>query len=410
MKTVRITSLIAVAGLFLLSFVTSCRHNPTGPTNTDSTSHECCNGVIGMHVQDTNGHAISGASFGVTGPNNTSRSETTNGDGNAHVTGLCPGIYHIRIAKDGYNVEEFSDTLTCNDTVNQTRVLHSSTTTNHDCCNGSINLIVRDSATGALLTGGTATLYHGSQSLGSKTIGSQAIWTGLCPGEYWISLSKDGYHQKSIYLVHGDTLGCNDQREVHAYLSAVTSVPRDTCTNGRAYLSVHDSLSGAAISGATINVYHSGGSLDTTEYSTSQSVRIPAHGGLTPGSYRVTINKDGYHEAVVEFTISCNEEHSFSVALMPTTNANCCNAIFGIHVEDSIHSTAIQGASVTIYGNNQTIASGTTTDGGNFTADGICGHTTYTIRVSKDGYNLKYETVQVGDCTTYNETISLGAK
>ena len=58
-----------------------------------------------------------------------------------------------------------------------------------------------------------------------------------------------------------------------------------------------------------------------------------------------------------------------------------------LHVQDSVHHDSnIQGATVTIRidGNHDNLRSGTTTDGGNYITDGLCGHTTYIVTITKD--------------------------
>jgi hypothetical protein len=125
----------------------------------------------------------------------------------------------------------------------------------------------------------------------------------------------------------------------------------------------------------------------------------------------VVVTKDGYHSADSSFGEECGTGRSLKMSLTPTSNTtNCCTAVMSLHVEDSVHQDMnLQGATVTIRidGSTQPLRSGTTTDGGNFTSDQLCGQTTYIVTITKDGYTTKSVAMQFTDCHTYTETILL---
>ncbi len=284
------------------------------------------------------------------------------------------------------------------------------TTVNRDtssCCHGRITLAVYDSATGHALDGGSASLYDDGQLVSSKPMNvNGTLWDGLCPGHYHIALSKDGYHSTEFAL---DSMGCNATREVHHPLSAVATNSGDSCCGGVVEMRVADSLTGHGISGADVVIYYNGTELRSTTTTDNGNARFD---GLCMGSYRITINHDGYSQGVIEFYEHCNATQNFTKSLLTTTTTNGCDtASLTIHVRDSIHQDMnVSGATVTIRidGRNDNFTSGTTdSDGYYYTHHNLLGHSTYIVTISKDGYHTQSIVMQIGDCKNYAELIYL---
>lgn len=281
------------------------------------------------------------------------------------------------------------------------------TTVTDSCCHGRVTLTVYDSATGHVLDGGMASLYDGDHLLQTKPMNdSGTVWDGLCPGQYHFTLSKDGYHATEFAL---DSLGCNATRVIHHTMVAQSTNSGDSCCGGVVELTVKDSSTGHAISGADVVIYYNGNELHGISTGDNGIARFD---GLCEGNYRITINHDGYSQGVVEFTEDCNVTHSFAKSLLSTsTNATCDTASISLHVRDSLHQdTNISGATVTIRmdGHTDNFTSGTTTDGGYYYSDhNLLGHTTYIVTISKDGYATKSFSIQIGDCKNYGEVIYL---
>jgi hypothetical protein len=416
MKFIRCSIIFSILGLVSASLLTSCRHDsPTGPTDT-TVVHDtsgCCHGRVTLSVTDSaTGHALDGGNASLYEGDHLIASKPMNDSGTVW-DGLCPGHYHMTISKDGYHAANFDiDSLTCNDTQKVTHTLSAETTNSGDsCCSGRDYITAEDSSTHQVLIGATIVLLNRTTNV-SQTATTSSITNGsirfgdLCPGNYLCTITKDGYNTVSF-----DWMQTCD--EVLSFTKSLLSIHQnnDTCTNGRIYVTVDDSSTHTSLSGATINIYHAGGALDTTVYSASQSVRIPSQGGLAPGDYRATVNKDGYGEGVFEFTITCNEEHSVTISLLATTTTNCDTASIDIHVTDSLHHDVnISGATVTIRmdGHTDNFTSGTTSDAGYYLSDhNLPGHTTYIMTISKDGYNTKSIVWQVTDCRAYFEGVYL---
>ncbi len=380
----------------------ACRHDSTTPPTDD-----CCHGVINFTAQDSLGHGVQGAAVTLSGTTTDGTSvtrgpETTTDGGHTTFREMCPGTYVIHTTKDGYHTSESHATLTCNDTVSLSTTLYSTSSTTGDCTAGQITLIVHDSATGAVLTGGQATLYHNGVAVSTLAMGSTAVWYHLGTGHYSFALTKDGYNAVHFDI---DSLTCDQHRTVEWHMSAIHT-QHDSCCNNVMELSLTDHSTGHALGGATVTISRDGMTSITATTTDAGAVRF---GDLCTGSYHVVISKDGYHSADTSFGEECGTGRSISMSLMPTAT-NCCTAVLALHLEDSIHNDVnIQGATVTVRidGTHDNLRTGTTTDGGNYTTDGLCGHTTYIITFSKDGYNTTSYVVQFGDCQTYHETYGL---
>jgi len=486
MRSLRFSTVLPIAALFLLSLVASCRQTPSDPPPA-----ECTHGIIHVHAQDGEGHPINDAGVTLSADNFTTRHASTNADGNAGFDGLHTGTYLVTITKDGYTVNTEHVTLTCDQEFTLTRTLTHTTTTG-ECHSGRIVLILRDSATHVAIASGNASLWLGSHLISTKTISANGtVWEGLVPGRYSFSVTREGYPNMEFGM---DSLGCDENRTVDRNWGALHS--NTTCT-GRVYITVNDSSTHHTLTGATLIIYKNGVQIATAT-SGADAVRF---GDLCPGSYRVTINKDGYTQGVIEFSIDADGVRTFTISLL-STNHDCCNGVaevqvvdadghaiagatvylkhggvvartattsstggvrfgelcegeygiavvkdgyqnngveftetcnlthgytvtltanhtdechttaFILHVADSLHhDTNLQGATVTIRidGNNDIIAHGTTTDGGNYSATGLSGHKTYIITISKDGYNVKTWTIQITDCREVHETLYLGS-
>ncbi len=399
-STIRVLCVLAIAAL-----LGACRHD--SPIQPPASTNDCCHGVIGILALDSAGNHISGAAVTLNGTTTdgttvTRGPETTNGDGATAFRELCPGRYEIHAAKDGYHTASTVIEMTCNDTTHATMTLFAvpSNTTTGDCHSGRITLEVHDSATNALITGGTANLYHNGHLVSSKAMGTTAVWEGLDTGAYSFSLSHDGYAPVEFAV---EPLSCNQHRSAGHTMAALHD-----CCNGVVELSITDASTTHPLGAASVTMTRSGMTTLTATSTDNGSVRF---GSLCTGNYRMVVHRDGYVDTVIEFAETCNATHGYPVALNAVHTDNCCTAIMSMHVEDSVHhDTVLAGATVTIRidGNNDNLRTGTTTDGGNYTTDGLCGHTTYIVTISKDGYNSRTFHWQFTDCHTYTETFLLG--
>jgi len=128
------------------------------------------------------------------------------------------------------------------------------------------------------------------------------------------------------------------------------------------------------------------------------------------GNYRMTIDQSGYSEGVIEWTENCNATNGFAKALLALHQNTCDTASITVRLQDSIHQDLyIDSTTVTfrIAGSNDILETGTTANGGYFTATNLVSPDGYSITFSKDGYNEKTVNIQIGDCRNYHETYPL---
>jgi hypothetical protein len=365
-----------------------------------STDHDtCCGGTFRINVTDSaSGDGLTSGTVTMTRSGVTHTATIEHGYVVFH--DVCVGQYVFHIAKEHYRGIEFTETMHCNDSITMNRVLAQESSTSADsCCGGSITLYVRDSASNELLNSGTASLWQGSTQLQMRTIASTGIhFEHLCQGTYQLSLGREGY----AHIEFNVEVGCNEAVSVTRLLAQAHQT--DSCCNGVVELSLHDSTTNAAIAGATVHLYISGSLLHTATTNDDGGVRFAS---LCNGNYRMTINKSGYGERVIEFELGCSGTRGFSAKLLAVSHDTCCNAIMQVHVLDSLHSTNLEGATVTIRYHDVTIDHGTTNADGSWAADGLCGSRIYVVTISKDGYNTKSINWTFTDCRTYSETFRL---
>lgn len=411
MKFARFSILFSIAALLLAALTTSCRHgSPTGPTDTTTVTDSCCHGRVTLTVYDSaTGHVLDGGNASLYDGDHLVASKPMNDSGTVW-DGLCPGHYHITLSKDGYHSTEFAlDSLGCNATREVHHTMVAGTTNSGDsCCSGRDYITVEDSSTHQVLIGATVVLLNRTTSV-SQTATTSSSTNGvirfgdLCPGSYLCTITKDGY--TTVTFDWHQT--CD---EVLSFTKSLLAIHHtDSCCSGVVEMKVTDSSTGHAISNAYVVLYDNGNQLHTAYSGDGGSVRFD---GLCEGSYRITIDHDGYHEGVIEFYEHCNATQGFTKSLLAiSTNATCDTASISLHVRDSLHQdTNVSGATVTlrIDGHHDNFTTGTTdSDGYYFSDHNLPGHTTYIVTISKDGYTTKSSSMQVGDCQNYGELIYL---
>jgi hypothetical protein len=159
--------------------------------NNSGGGDTCCGGLLRIVPRDSaTNTVITGASIRITRPNGATVTKESSSEGSGFGE-LCQGEYEVRIAREGYRVVEFSVTMGCDEEKTVTRTLARNGDT---CCDGRVIVIVRDSATNAVLTGATVKLWKGNQMVRSGSMTANGLaFEDLCNGNYGVSISKEGY-------------------------------------------------------------------------------------------------------------------------------------------------------------------------------------------------------------------------
>jgi hypothetical protein len=275
---------------FVMFALSACRDTPTDPP-PDNHRDTCCGGALVLNVIDSaSTHHVMGGTYVLKGEGVT-QTVHPNDHGQVIFNHLCPGTYEVVGEAEGYNrhVEHYK--LDCNDEqhhdFNMSPAHHED-----DCCHGVVTLILRDSATGEAISGGTVRLWKGHDMLGEQTINPHGnSWDGLCEGDgYSFSVSKDGYNHYEWSI---EALTCNERRTTDRRIGTVRHAL--DCDNASMTFIVMDSLHhDLPVSGASVTIRISGSSDIYSHGTTDDHGRFTANHIRGHKTYSIRVAKDGY--------------------------------------------------------------------------------------------------------------------
>jgi hypothetical protein len=369
-------------------------------SNGNHEDDSCCHSTVDFVVRDSaTSAALNGVQIRLSRSGVEPKTLNTE-NGGAHFTELCEGIYGVRIAKDGYKVQEFSIEIGCNTETDLTKYLAAMSAGHDDsCCQGLIHIVVKNSE-GQIIEGAKVRLWKGNTNIRTETMHSGVTWSGLCEGNYSISISADGYTGQEFSF----ELGCNDTLETFNKVLAHNSNNSDSCCHGILWLIVNKDGTDTKIAGATVKLLRGGQVVKTGTTNEAGMVKIE---GICAGSYGVTIVREGYATKTFDGVVfECNDSLELHKALVANSN-DCCTGILKLRVKDSTDSSYINGATAKIYKNGQLLETFSSGVEGWAIVDGLCGNSTYTVVISKDGYHSKEMHFSYTDCVTQQETVWL---
>ncbi len=323
-------------------------------------------------------------------------------NGGAHFTELCEGIYAVRIAKEGYAVQEFSIEIGCDTEGELTKTLQSLGGGGSDsCCNGQITILAKNSE-GGIIEGAKVKLWKGGTLLKQETMHSGVTFNGLCEGNYSISISAEGYAGKEFSF----ELGCNDTLDTFVKTLESNSHNNDSCCNGVLYLVVNKDGTDLKVGSATVKLWKGGQIVKTGTTNSNGLVKLE---GICEGTYGVSIIREGY--AGKEFDgveFGCNDTLELHKAIVANGGGgDCCTAALKLRVKDSTNMVYLEGATVKIYKGNDLVATVQSGDEGWAIKEGLCGNSTYHVVIEKDGYLSKEFNFTYTECKVLQETIWL---
>jgi len=257
------------------------------------------------------------------------------------------GTYNITASKAGYYTYTKFATLSYGTTTVLNITLSQTTAT--------ITGTVTDSATAAAISGATVTCGSVQTTTGADGKYSMSIQ----PGNYQFTVTKDGY-------VTNTTSGTTVAGETKTVNVALVKLAILTGT-------ITDKKTGTAISGANVTA---GGSSYITGSSGSYSLSI------APGSYNLVVSKSGYVTNTTAVSATSGTTRTINVAL------KSWGIITGV-VTDKDTGAFIVGATV-----KADSVQNTTGADGKYTLVVEAG--TYTVTITKQGYDTKSTSVTVG--------------
>ncbi|MEO6940816.1 MAG: carboxypeptidase regulatory-like domain-containing protein [Candidatus Kapaibacterium sp.] len=367
----------------------------------------CC-GKLGMTVT-AGGSPLGGVSVRLNRNDHLVSIVTTDSTGYVNFEHLCAGNYGLRFSKDGFHVVERSVTIGHCDTTGLDIRMEAGANTGDSCCHTRVVINPRDSSNGTIILGAMVSITKANTSFGSHmSTGAGAVFEGLCPGVYNVNITSDHF----AHIEFSFTLTCAQSLEINrGMLASGGGHNSDSCCHGLIVVNVLDSATTNGLSGATVHLFHGSTLLGT---SISNDHGVAQFAGLCPGDYSVSLNREHYTEQGFTTSLTCNDTVRFSRTLAPVSTSgggghdSCCNAGMVLTIRDADHhDTRLGNVTVTITKDNQIITSGTTNADGGFTADGLCGHATYHVTFTRDGYHLADTNFTYTDCTTIHENIDL---
>lgn len=274
-------------------------------------SDTCCTAVIITKVIDAkDSSAIEGATVYILRTGTQTIQGTTDKDGLFTAMNLCaPASYTVKAMKDGYTYQYLNVSFTECDTKNLTLAIMKKSDAD-SCCNGKVDVTVKDSSDGNNLSGVSVYLYLGSTKIGVKTSDNNGSvnFTDLCPGDYTIKMSKDGFNMKYANI----TMGCDDSNISTQYLSKKGG--SDSCCTAVMNVTMVDSADNTPIEGATVYILRPGG--QTIQGTTDQNGNFTASNLCAPVSYTVKVTKSGYSYQYVPVSFTICDTKSMTLKIL----------------------------------------------------------------------------------------------
>lgn len=355
----------------------------------------CCDGLIKIFVKNNQEQPLVQADVCIWKDGQKLGSYTTNNDGYVVFQKLCKGKYLFEIVKEGYNSIEFAIELGCNEEKVISKFLQRAE--NDTCCNGVAIIRVKDYSDSSIINKATVKMWRAGQIVNKATTSEGVVvFKNICPGEYGFSILKDGYKTKEFTLI----FECNDTIDITKFLDCEKI---DTCCKGKIILYVKDSAKNEPLKDAEVKLWK--GSQKIGAWTTNENGKVIFE-NLCEGEYQISVSKTNYRGIEFNFHLGCNEIKEIIKYLSAKTDT-CCTARLKLRVLDSSSSSPMSGARVLIRHNGEQIADKNSNSEGWTVFENLCAPRTYSIRVSREGFQTQEFTVSFQECNTILETIRL---
>ncbi|HOV92780.1 MAG TPA: carboxypeptidase regulatory-like domain-containing protein [Candidatus Kapabacteria bacterium] len=356
-------------------------------------SIRCCASLKVLVRDDATKKALENAEVRLNSTNNNfSQTKKTDANGSVLFENVCEGDYWIRVALENYQLVERN--LMIKNCEAKVIEVHLTKVAQRDtCCDNRVTINLKNSG-GELINGAMVKIWNNGKILQTKTSeNGKVIFDGLCTGTYGISVSRDGY--KPIEWTVAVT--CHQSLE---FSKTLEYVPRDTFCDNKATLTTVDK-DGELIKGATISIWKDNHIIDSKIAENGTAI----FNELCSGKYPVIISKDGYKTVNWLLIVSCHQSLEYFITLTKNQTEPCDDAIMKIKVRNA-NEQPIAGAKVIISDSVHTY-DGYTNNEGYFVKEHLIAPATYTITISKDGFNTIQFEWNFVRCETYTKSIIL---
>ncbi|MBI5325049.1 MAG: carboxypeptidase regulatory-like domain-containing protein [Ignavibacteriae bacterium] len=344
---------------------------------------DTCNGAVSLFTfNDKDSSALSDVEVRLFRTGSLIRKALTK-DGKLIFTKVCPGMYILRLYKPGFGLIYDSTYVNGNDSI--PLPLNYFMAQTDTCCHGLIGITVKDSVNGNVIEGASVYLWSGSMQSGfSKTDeNGNVLFTDICEGDFTIKIVKEGYNYIYITTLH---MNCNDTNFSTQYMVKKTS--SDSCCTAVLISKVTDAKDSSAIEDATVYVLMPDGK--KIQGTTDNNGIFTATGLCAPATYTVKAFKDGYNYQYMQLIYIRCDTVTMKIPLTKKSDSDsCCHGIVDVTVIDSSTGNNLKGVSVALYLGSSKIGIYNSDANGHVLFNNICPGD-YTLKMQKDGYNMKY--------------------
>ncbi|OPX84455.1 MAG: PEGA domain protein [Pelotomaculum sp. PtaB.Bin104] len=358
-----------------------------------------CSSSLKVYVYDMNTNTpIKGAAVEVSGPGQYYVKDYTGSKGSISISdGISlSGEYFVKASKEGYRSETISFTLEpdeCKEFEFKIKLIP-------ECTERNITASVYDTNSNNPINNAEVTL-NGPNGYSSTQItdnNGQTTFDSLAEGSYTVSVSKTGYESESA------TVNADECRPYEIEIGLTPGGGDDEpCIEREIKVSVYDTDSNNPIEGAEVTLN------GPDNYSSTKSTieGLAAFDNLTEGSYTVSVSKTGYESESA--TVNADECRPFEIEIGLTPGDGddepCIEREIEVSVYDTRSNNPIDGADVTLNGPDNYSSTKSTSEG-LATFDNLS-EGSYTVSVSKTGYESKSATVEATECMPYEIEIGL---
>lgn len=296
--------------------------------------------------------------------------------GNYVFTDIAPGTYTLRVTLLNFEILTLTVTITANHTTHQPCSMHSQP--------GNITGAVTDASTTLPIAGAQITVLNGTTTVANVLTDSSGNYTvtGLSTQvNYTVRCTATNY-QTSI---QGATVQANQTKTVNF---ALQSSP------GNISGLVTDSVTAAAIAGATVDLLQGSVTIATTQTDTDGNYQLSA---LAPGVYTLRVGKNLYQTVLTSAQVQANQTTTVNVTLQANPG------ILQGTVTDSFTSQVLPNTQVQVRNGSLLIASATTDQNGQYSIPGLApGQYSVTATMSNHQTVTKSVSIQSNATATLN--------
>lgn len=356
---------------------------------------ECCDGVLAIVVREQGSNEVL--------PNTTVKlwrdgdlieTLTTNENGVAVFDGLCSGAYGVDLIREGYQTTEFLTEVGCDQTTEISKSLEKKEG-EEECCDGVLYIIVKDDESNEPIRDVKVRLWREEKVVETvETNGDGvAIIDGLCEGNYFVDLIREGYEAQEFPF----EIGCDKTIEISKTL--VEKEGSGECCNGRLALVVRDEITEQPVANAVVKLWRDG---KVIAENTTNEDGVAVFEELCEGGYGVDLIREGYEPREFEIELDCNQNLETTRGMQPKEANECCDGRLLIAVHDEHTEEPVAGALVKLRRNGDVIAEAETNGDGIAVFEELC-QNGYGVVILREGYQAREFEIEIG-CNQNVET------